>query len=250
MTSQTPAGTSTGAVGACVVRRPCTFPAAARASASVSARPTTHRVRRRRPRQRVRPARCHRRSRPAPSTTSGPTRWGTPPSSAARRDAAARSRPVAGRRERSHPPVRRSQASKIVRQPGAAAQVGEQRPADRAVGRPGPAGPPAAQCLEPHDDARGAEPALARPARQERLGPGQAVGLREAVERRDHPAGHPPQRRDAGDPGLAVDQDRATAALALGAAAVLHGAGPEAVPQGLRQRAAVVVDSHAGARRR
>ena len=66
----------------------------------------------------------------------------------------------------------------------------------------------------------------------------------EAVERRDHPAGHPPQRRDAGDPGLAVHQDRATAALALGAAAVLHRAGPEAVPQGLRQRAAVVVDGH------
>ena len=59
--------------------------------------------------------------------------------------------------------------------------------------------------------------------------------------------GEPPDRRDTGHPGGAVHPDRAAAALALGAAAVLDRAEPELLPQDIEQRRSVVGHLDVGA---
>ena len=106
------------------VRRPCTLPAAARASASVSptAQPPCavgHGD------ERTRPARCRRRRPPRRGRRSAPTAWATPPSSAARPAAAAGSRPAHGsivaRRRRPARRRRRSAASRCTGTGGRAA---------------------------------------------------------------------------------------------------------------------------------
>ena len=250
MTSQSPAGRSSGAGATSVVRRPWTLPAAARASANVS--PTDQPPRRRgRPPAR-RPARCRRRSPPWPSATPGPTSCAAPPSSVARRAAA---RGHAGRRRRrtireAHRGRRRPPAGRILqvaRRRGSCASPCSDTGGPGAHGRPRRrrrARRPAPEGLETDDDARRAEAALAGPAAQERLGPGVTPLGRQAFDRGDRAAGHPAQRRDTGHPRLPVDQHRAAPALTLGAAAVLHRTRAEAVAQRLGQRARLVVDHH------
>ncbi len=67
-----------------------------------------------------------------------------------------------------------------------------------------------------------------------------ALGRGHSLEGGDAPAGDPPGRRHAGDPGGAVDEHGAAAALALWAAPVLHAAQPEPVAEHLEERGAVV----------
>ena len=173
MTSQTPAGTSTGGAGTSVVRRPCTLPAAAAGLGERLAHRPAHRVRRARPPAR-RPGRCRRRSRPRPARPRAPPAGGRRPPAppgGMRRPGPGRS-PATGALD---PPVRQVPGVEDRAPPGAAAQVGEQRLADRPwsarsampapVGGAGPRRCSRPQCLEPHDDARGTEPALAGPAR-------------------------------------------------------------------------------------
>ena len=119
-------GNGSGGRSSTVVRRPCTLPARARASASDSA--TTHSPCLDRahgagstrapaaPRRGRRVARCRRRNPRSPHGTSAPTRCATPPSSSARRAAASNRRDrgddgtrVLGREARS---PRRSSASR------------------------------------------------------------------------------------------------------------------------------------------
>ena len=98
--------------------------------------------------------------------------------------------------------------------PGAAAQMGEQR----TVGVRAALGPQGGQA---HHDAGRAEPALAGAGGAEGVTPGPALLVGQAVDRGDRAPGHPPRRRHARHARGAVDQHRAAAALALGAAAVL-----------------------------
>ena len=76
------------------------------------------------------------------------------------------------------------------------------------------------------------------PVAAEGIGP--PPGLREALERGDGSARHPAGGGHAGDPRRAVDQDRAAAALALRAAAVLGRLQAEPVAEHLEQRGTVV----------
>src|SRR4051794_5176758 len=92
------------------------------------------------------------------------------------------------------------------------------------------------------DDARGAEAALAGTGGAEGIGPRLSLGVRQAVDGGDRPAGHPPGRRDAGDPRRAVDQHRAAPALALGTAPILRRARAEAVAKYLEKRGVLVLD--------
>ena len=110
---------------------------------------------------------------------------------------------------------------------GAPAQVREQPPL-RSASAGG----------QPHDDARRAEPALAAAGGAQRRRP--AVGPGHRRGRGDRPPGDSADRGDARDTRLAVDEDRAAAALALGAAAVLRRAHAEALAQDVEERAAVV----------
>ena len=125
---------------------------------------------------------------------------------------------------------------------GAPAQVGQQGPVD----------PPGrvrtrAEGGQPHDDAGGAEAALAAPGGHQRGGPpfGQIGG--ETVESGDLAALEPADRGDAGDPGRAVHPDRAAAALPLGAAPVLDRAETELVAQDVEERRSVVGHLDVGA---
>ena len=216
-----------------VVRRPCTLPATARASASVSPPP----------------------SRPAPSgtATSASSGRGVVGEAALaegdlgshRLRAAALDRGARrGRREVAGAAARRSHGDvpgvEDRAPPRAPAEVRQERLLDGGVvGRLGALGP---QALEPADDARRAEPALARARGAERVGPARPSLGGEAVDGGDRSSGDPPSRGDARDPGLPVDQHRAATALALGAAAVLRGPQPERRSQHVEQRSAVVVD--------
>ncbi|MDZ7734443.1 MAG: hypothetical protein U5R31_16460 [Acidimicrobiia bacterium] len=73
-------------------------------------------------------------------------------------------------------------------------------------------------------------------------GPRVAHVLGQAVGGGDLPTGDTPDGRDAGDPGLAVDEDRATPALALGTTAVLDRHDPQLLAQHVEQGQAVVGD--------
>jgi hypothetical protein len=77
----------------------------------------------------------------------------------------------------------------------------------------------------------------------ERVGPPGALSLGQTFECRDRSPGDSPNRRDAGDPRVIVDPDRAAPALALRAASVLQGATPQLVAQRVEQRDPVV-DGH------
>ena len=216
MTSQSPSGSSIGAEGTSVVRRPWTLPAACRAAVSVS--PTDHPPRPSDTATSTSGGAVSSAKPPTPRATSGATRCGAAPSSVARRategqvpadGSAGPRRAVPG-----HPAVQ----GVVDRAPArAAAEVGQQRLVDGAVADGGRARPDAwgPQRLHPPDDPRGAETALAGPAGQEGIGPCRPLRVAETVDGGDDPARRPPQRCDAGDAGLAVDEHRAAAALAL-----------------------------------
>ena len=76
---------------------------------------------------------------------------------------------------------------------------------------------------------------VAQNASAQRAGVGQALDVVTISRPATRRAG-----RDAGDAGCAVDQHRAAAALALRAAAVLHRAHAEPLPQHVEQRPPVV----------
>ncbi len=195
------AATAAAVRSSSVVRRPCTFPARARASASVS--PTTQSRRRPRspPRHRdpnraraaprpARPAaRCRRRSRRRPSGTSVPTCCATP---AFELGARRRRVEVAGRRRGRRRLAAHSRLDRLVHRlpSGAAAEVCRERAVD--VGSAALA--PGDQRRRPHQDPRSAEPALRAAGGDERRG--QPVPHRrvEPVERGDRPAGDPLHR--------------------------------------------------------
>ena len=158
---------------------------------------------------------------------SAPTTCGACPSNVARRAASPpdrrrpRSRRCPARPPRRPPPG--SSASPCTGRGGRGAP-GRLRPrsAGHARSRPG----------QTQDDPRRAEPALAGPR-----------GLNVSAHRPASsspstlvtcPSGHPPGRRHAGHPGLAVDQDGAAAALPLRAAAVLGGPDAQGGPEGPR----------------
>ena len=102
------------------------------------------------------------------------------------------------------------------------------------------------QRSEPNDDARRAEAALGGRRRVERGNQGVARCTIEAFEGGHLAARDPRNRGHAGDAGLAVDQDRAAAALALGCAPVLHVEATELVAERLEQ-GAVSLDDDGGA---
>ena len=91
---------------------------------------------------------------------------------------------------------------------------------------------------EADDDPRGAEPALRGSRAVERFHQRVADHGIEAVERRDVAARDPPDRRDARHPGLAVDEHRAAATLALRGAPVLDLVVAELVAERVEERAA------------
>ena len=93
-----------------------------------------------------------------------------------------------------------------------------------------------------HDDPRRAEAALAGALRREGVGPRVAHGGVEALEGRHLPTGHASGRGDTGHPRRSVDPDRATPALALGAAPVFGRAATQTLSQDLEKRCAVVGD--------
>ena len=120
----------------------------------------------------------------------------------------------------------------------APAEVGGQGPVHR--GLVGEVHALAPGAFQPHDDAGRAEAALAGPGGAEGVGPGVTVGPVESLQGRHRTAHHPPGGRHAGHAGATVDQHRAAAALALGAAAVLGRPQAQAVPQDLQQGGPVV----------
>ena len=87
------------------------------------------------------------------------------------------------------------------------------------------------QGRRPHHDPWCAESALRATRGEERLGECVPMPGVESVDRGDRATGDPFRRRDTGDPGAAVDQHGAAAALALGRATVLHRHDPEALAQ-------------------
>ena len=87
-----------------------------------------------------------------------------------------------------------------------------------------------------HHDARAAEAALAGATGGKSLRPAGLHLGRETLHRGDLPAGQAAERGDTRHAGLAVHQHGATAALALGCAAVLHGKDSELLTQELQQR--------------
>jgi hypothetical protein len=114
-------------------------------------------------------------------------------------------------------------------------------------GRIGPTPPAVAGriCVEhgeTHQDAGRTETTLAGAVGHERVGPSGALLLGQPFERRDRPPGDASNGRDARDPRLTVDPDRAAPALALGAAPVLQGATPQFVAQRVEHRHPVVDD--------
>jgi hypothetical protein len=117
-----------------------------------------------------------------------------------------------------------------------AAQMSEQAP----LGRPRRQRATGSEGLQPHDDAGRAEAALAGPRFDKGVRPSLPLLGWKTVKGRHRSASDPSGRRDARDPGLTVDQQRAAPALALGAAAVLDRAKAEAITQYLKQRRPVV----------
>jgi hypothetical protein len=99
---------------------------------------------------------------------------------------------------------------------GTSAKVGEQGLIDTVVGDR------TLQRGKAHDDARGAESALAAAAGHQGPGPCLAVGLGQALEGRDLPALEPTDWSHASHTGGTVHPDGAAPALTLGAAAVLQ----------------------------
>src|SRR5207302_2211789 len=96
--------------------------------------------------------------------------------------------------------------------PRAAAKVSHQAALDVGL----PLGPQGSQT---HDDPGGAEAALAGAGGAEGVGPGPPLVVGQAPDSDDRAPRDPAGGRDAGDPGGAVDEHGAAAALALGAAA-------------------------------
>ena len=123
----------------------------------------------------------------------------------------------------------------------APAQVSQQGLVDLGVGNSsGRIVAGVAQRGEPHDDAGGAEPALAGAGGSERGSPGTADSGGQTVQRGHLAAGQPAYRGHARHPGCAVDPHGATTALALRAAAVLRRAQVQALAQHVEQRLVVL----------
>ena len=186
----------------------------------------------------VRQERCRRRSRPGRGDVGPDTLRGAPSSVArcGRGGQVAGSEDVTGAHRR---PT--SVVGLLDRLPaGAPAEVGEQ-----GLVAPRPGVRPAARALAASAASRTTMPGVQNPhwlraGGAERLAPTRPRRRVEALDRRDRPAGHPAGRRHAGHPRGAVDQHRAAAALALGAAAVLDRAHAEPVAQHVQQGGAVV----------
>ena len=199
---------ATSAARSCAGPAPCRR--GARASVSVSA--TCHvavvAADRRRARRRARVSSA----KPPLQRDRAPTRCGVPPSSGGPRAA-----PASRRRRPDRAGSNDSDGLDDRLPAGAAAEVGGQRPVHGRRRRARASGVSAATRItmpgvqNPHCDAPAAANAAAH-----------AVGVGQAVERRDVAPGDAGERRHARDAGLAVDPDRAAAALALGAAAVLR----------------------------
>lgn len=77
------------------------------------------------------------------------------------------------------------------------------------------------ECVESHNDARGAESALASTSGTHRFPPCSGALWVEPVDRRDRLAFHTPSWRHTRHPWLPVDEDSAATALALRTAAIL-----------------------------
>ena len=117
---------------------------------------------------------------------------------------------------------------------GATAQVGAERPLDVPACRERP-GIASAEGGEPHDDARRAEAALARPGCHEGRRPAVADRRRCTLERDDGAAGDATDRCDAGNAREPVDPDGAASALSLRTAAVLDGRAAELLAQRIEE---------------
>ena len=180
----------------------------------------------------------------SPSTTEGPTRWGTPPSRPARGGGLIEVPSAVGLAgpwpERLNTVVA---ASSMVCQP-----VQRHRWASRALidllggdrrvtgrrSRP-PGLPGRIQGGQAHDDARGAEPALASTCGHQRLRPAAAADLRESIESGDLPAPQPTGRGYTGHPRDTVHPHGAAAALPLRAAAVLDRPDTQLLPKDVEE---------------
>ena len=239
--SHSPGGSSSGGRGSTVPWRPCTLPADALASVSVS--PTAQPPEPSATATSASSGAVSSANPARPRATSAPTCWVVPPS--IRRSLGGggqvplavdgRRRPGgAGHGEDPRLPDRLPA--------GAPTEMGGQRPVHGGViARCHPFGP---QPFQTADDPGRAKAALAGARGEERLGPTLAILRREPVDRRDRSGSHPPHRRDARDPRRPVDQHCAAAALALRAAPVFGRAHPEVVAQGHQQRRAVVGHLH------
>ncbi len=97
-------------------------------------------------------------------------------------------------------------------------------------------GPGPSQGGQPHDDARGAEAALAAAGGHQGVRPPVPLRGREPVERGHLATLEAADRGDAGHPGGPVHPHRAAAALALGAAPVLDRADAQLVAQDIEER--------------
>ena len=152
---------------------------------------------------------------PRPRATSGATRWGPPP-----RSSPGRWPPRGRARSARLSPVGDVPGVEDRAPAGAPAEVGEEGLLHRGVVVRG--GPLRPQPLEPADDPRRAEAALARARGAEGVGPPRPVLGGQPVDGRDRPPRDPARGGHAGDPRLAVHQHGAATALALRAAPVLR----------------------------
>ena len=230
MRSQSPSGSTTGCDSGTVLFLPCTRPAPARATrrpaasgasapswtsasdgAESSAKP------------------------PPPRTTSTPEVWKAGPSTWARQAASTGFRGWPAERARGAVDAQRAARGVDDGLPARApAQVGAQGRLDVAPRR----WPPRRRAFErgqPQHDARRAEAALAGPVFDECGCPAVTQFRRSSLEGGDLASRDAADGRDAGDAGRAVDPHGAASALALGAAAVLHGAAAELLAQHVQE---------------
>src|SRR4029077_6173012 len=94
------------------------------------------------------------------------------------------------------------------------------------------------------DDAGGAEAALTRAGRGERVDPSRTRRVIEAFERRHLASREPLHWRDARDAGRTINPHRAAPTLSLRAAPVLCGRDAELVAQEVEQRSGFVAHGH------